>query len=214
MPDQKLSYASHSIAIVLVLHLAGALFLLFSNGKVYTTALLLTPINLLITAGILMAFHKDFSKAFIKFICFGFFTSLAIEMIGVNTGFIFGKYEYGPVLGLQIWNTPVIIGLNWLLITYCAGSLIHSMTFPVWVKVLAGTSLLVLLDYFMEPVAMKHNFWNWSNGSIPVQNYWGWAFCALIMMTLYFQLPFEKKNPVAIRVGMIQFGFFIIQNLF
>ncbi|MFN2335752.1 MAG: carotenoid biosynthesis protein, partial [Bacteroidales bacterium] len=46
-------------------------------------------------------------------------TSFLIEAVGVNTGRIFGTYTYGKALGPALWNTPVIIGLNWFLLIYC-----------------------------------------------------------------------------------------------
>ena len=214
MPEPKLKYASLSVAVVAVLHFAGAILLMFSNGKVYEATTLLTPVNLLLTSALVFYFQKDVSRGFLQFLSIGFLTGLGVEMLGVNTGLIFGQYTYGPVLGPQIWNTPLLIGLNWVLISYCIGCMVQNFSLPKWPKVFAGVSLLVLLDYFMEPVAMKHNFWSWSNGSIPNQNYLGWACCGFILMLLFFQLPFEKKNSVAVKVGLIQFGFFFIQNLF
>ena len=35
------------------------------------------------------------------------------EAIGVNTGLLFGTYEYGANLGFKIFGVPLIIGVNW-----------------------------------------------------------------------------------------------------
>jgi putative membrane protein len=43
----------------------------------------------------------------------GFF----IEAIGVNTGLIFGNYVYKTTLGWKFLETPLIIGVNWILLT-------------------------------------------------------------------------------------------------
>ena len=39
------------------------------------------------------------------------------EVTTVET--MFGDYSYGKVLGYQVNNVPVIIGINWFLIIYC-----------------------------------------------------------------------------------------------
>jgi uncharacterized membrane protein len=48
-----------------------------------------------------------------------FVASFLVEAAGVNTGKIFGYYSYGSALGPKLWNTPLIIGLNWFVLIYC-----------------------------------------------------------------------------------------------
>lgn len=168
----------------------------------------------MVTALIAFRFQPTQNLAFGFFLSLGFLAGFLVEVVGVKTGWIFGNYQYGSALGFTILETPVLIGLNWVLLTYCVGCFVHPFRVPSWVKVLIGSSLLVFLDYFMEPVAMKNDFWNWQNGTIPNQNYIGWAACSFMIMLFFQLLPFEKNNKVASRIFLIQFGFFLIQNLF
>ena len=83
----------------------------------------LTPFGMLMAATLLMFFHEPKDKRsgliFLGIILFGF----VIELIGVNTQAIFGFYIYGNSLGPKLWNTPIIIGLNWLVLIYCISAL-------------------------------------------------------------------------------------------
>jgi len=41
-----------------------------------------------------------------------------IEVIGVKTGYIFGRYYYGQSLGYHLLSVPLLIGLNWGVLLY------------------------------------------------------------------------------------------------
>ena len=44
------------------------------------------------------------------------------EILGVNYGLIFGDYIYLDNLGYKVFGVPVIIGVNWIILTYISGS--------------------------------------------------------------------------------------------
>jgi uncharacterized membrane protein len=43
---------------------------------------------------------------------------MLVEIIGINTGFPFGHYYYSNILKIQFLSVPVIIGINWVVLTY------------------------------------------------------------------------------------------------
>ena len=47
-----------------------------------------------------------------------FLVGLGIEIIGVSTKAIFGNYSYGNALGVKVFDTPLLIGMNWLFLIY------------------------------------------------------------------------------------------------
>lgn len=187
---------------------------MFSRGQIYGIALDLVPINLIVTSLIAVKYQQEFGTPFFRFLGLAFLTGLLAEIIGVNFGWLFGSYRYGPVLGLSLWNTPLIIGLNWFLLAYCCGNLVSFLRIPGFVRWLASVLLLVGFDYFMEPVAVKNDFWSWTGGTIPVQNYTGWALVSSIIMAAFFWNGPPARNRVAAAVLVIQFLFFFIQNIF
>lgn len=53
----------------------------------------LTPFHLLSSLIILMLFHQDWNKPFIIFCMLTFLSGYLVEVLGVHTGLIFGKYQ-------------------------------------------------------------------------------------------------------------------------
>lgn len=203
-----------AISVLAVFHLTGFILLNFSSGLIYSIALDFVPINIILSTLLVVKFQTEFNVRFFGFIAFTFLTGLAAEIIGVNTGWIFGNYSYGEVLGLKIFNTPLLIGLNWFLVAYCTICLIDYMPANAWIKYLAGIFLLVALDYFIEPAAIRLGFWNWENGNIPLGNYSGWAAISGLILAQGFLLPFSRKNKVAAITYLLQLTFFMLQSIF
>src|SRR5210317_2015499 len=50
----------------------------------------------------------------------------AVELIGVQTGLLFGEYAYGSALGPKLMGVPLIIGVNWLAIVLASIGVIGS----------------------------------------------------------------------------------------
>jgi putative membrane protein len=103
-----------------------------------------------------------------------------IELIGVNRGVIFGEYRYGQGLGLKLWNTPLLIGMNWLMMVYLSGSVVSLMNLRVIPSILIASFIMLLYDVLMEQVASDLDMWYWANNTIPLQNYIAWFIIALI----------------------------------
>lgn len=209
VPDEKIAFL-----FLLLIHFFGALLLLFSKGGIYRITLDLVPVSIVLTFLISIKFQKDFPPGFFLFIVLGFLVGLLAEMVGTNLGWIFGSYIYGEVLGIKIWNTPVIIGINWISLAYGIGMLLQPLKFNRWIKWLAATFAMVLFDYFMEPVAIRHGFWEWNQGNIPLSNFLGWSLISGLICGAFFFFSFDKKNTLAAKAWLIQMGFFLIQNLF
>ena len=202
-----------SIGIILVFHLVGIILLNFTKGSMYYFALDLVPLNIIFTVLLMMKSQKNWNKGLLIFTLSSVIVGFLVEVVGVNSGIIFGKYKYGEVLGFKLFNTPLLIGLNWFLLTYSAGCLVEKIRIGSFFKASISTFLLVLLDYLMEPVAMKHNFWSWHNGNIPEQNYIGWFFTSFLLSLLFQFTNWSKQNAVASAVFIIQFAFFLFQNI-
>ncbi len=203
-----------SIGIILLFHLVGLILLNFTKGVLYFFALDLVPLNLIFTVLLMLKSQTEWNKDLIIYTLGAFLIGFFIEVAGVNSGLIFGKYTYGEVLGIKVFNTPILIGLNWFLITYSAGCLVERLKTGRFLKALFTTVLLVVFDYFLEPVAIKHDFWSWHNGNIPDQNYIGWFGSSLLICLLFQFTDWPKGNKVASMVFIIQFVFFLVQNIF
>ncbi|OIN56021.1 carotenoid biosynthesis protein [Arsenicibacter rosenii] len=170
---------------------------------------LLVPVNLAVSLALLLWYHTDWSASFKTYILIAILTGFFIEVIGVKTGLIFGHYAYGPVLGPHLWGVPPMIGFNWLMLSYCCGSVCSRIAFSDWTKAAVAASLMVLLDIFIEPVAIRLNFWHWYGQSVPLQNYVAWWIVSYFLFICWFRLSFTKNNRLAGWLLLSQFLFFI-----
>ncbi|MFC5270782.1 carotenoid biosynthesis protein [Adhaeribacter terreus] len=206
--DKKLAF---SAAVLVIFHAVGFWGLVFSGTP--ETYQNLTPLNLLLTNFLLFLHHKNFNAAFFLFALITFAAGFLAEVLGVHTGLLFGNYVYGEALGFKLWEVPLLIGLNWVMLVYCIGITVRNWTEKPWLAAIISALLMVLLDYFIEPVAVRFDFWSWQNNEIPLQNYAGWLLLALILQ-LYFQRSnVPKTNAVAPLVFLLQAVFFIALNI-
>ncbi|WP_158855961.1 carotenoid biosynthesis protein [Lunatibacter salilacus] len=157
----------------------------------------LTPFHLLMSTGLLMYFHRGWNLSFIGFSALAFFTGMISEIVGVQTGLIFGDYYYGTVLGTKIWGVPLIIGLNWFLLVYLTGEWLHGKIENHWIAAASGALLMVGIDFVIEPVAISLGFWTWTSEAIPLENYLGWFFIALVLQVAYRHFHFKKQNRLS-----------------
>lgn len=170
----------------------------------------LIPVALLLSAGILMAYHRPgFTKR--QLILFGvvFVTSFLVEAAGVHTGKIFGIYRYGEGLGFQLLETPLIIGLNWLMLVYCTRVIVGMIAMPVVVRLLGAPLLMVLYDLVMEHVAPALDMWSWQGDVIPLRNYLFWYLLAFIFHLLFHIFRINYLNRMALPVFTVQLLFFV-----
>ena len=200
------------LALLAATYLAGIVGLLLPTTLPWFKAL--TPFNLILSAAILFSFHTHWNRPFLLFCVVSYLTGFFVEVAGVATGFIFGQYTYGPTLGFKVLEVPLIIGLNWLMLIYSTGSICSKIPAHPALKAFLASSLMVILDLFIEPVAVAYDFWNWEGGMIPLQNYVAWFTVSFALHLLFYLLPFRKLNPAAKYLYLLQLVFFIILCLF
>lgn len=66
---------------------------------------------------------------------------------------------------------------------------------------------MTAIDFIMEPVAIRHQFWRWNSGQIPLFNYVSWFSVALLTL-----LGVAKQEKVLLNNTAI--ALFILINLF
>lgn len=143
--------------------------------------LVLTPGFLLLTSGAVAvpSLAAD-GRRFALWAAGAYALTFAAEAVGVATGAVFGEYVYGPTLGWKVWDVPVIIAFNWVMVVngaICiAGRILSLRAAPgrrIALPLLAG-AIAAAFDWVMEPVAIRLDYWTWAGGSIPLQNYAAW----------------------------------------
>jgi len=174
----------------------------------------LTPWHLVLVSGMVFAQHKQERHLLVAYIVCAGLISFCLEALGVRFGWLFGSYSYGEGLGFSIMGVPVLIGLNWALLGYCAGGLIEPLDMALWQKVALSALLLVGFDACMEPSAVGLGFWHWPVGYVPGHNYLGWWLTALPVCGLRLVLLSGSRNFLVPYVWWSQFFFFFILSRF
>ena len=216
-------------AIAILFHTIGIVGLLYFDKAFFLKS---TPVNLLLMFVLLVWTQNEKNKYFFLFLTACFLVGIAVEIIGINTGILFGDYTYGNVLGYKVQNVPLIIGVNWFIIIYCSGISIHTLLMkainrisadtgknPMALKALSviidGATLAVFFDWLMEPVAVKLGYWTWNgDGSVPLYNYLCWFFVSILLLSVFHFVKFNKQNKFAVNLLLIQLMFFLILRTF
>lgn len=175
----------------------------------------LIPFALLMSFILILLFHKSWKRwhtivAFIV-ICN---LSYLVEVLGVRTHLIFGNYVYGDRLGFKLFDTPLMIGINWVMVVYCSASMLVWTRWPSAIQVLVASVLLVLYDLVLEHVAPLLGMWSWEGNNIPLQNYIAWFILAVGFHGLLKWMKVRTINPVAPAILICQFLFFIAILIF
>jgi uncharacterized membrane protein len=204
-------FAKAAIIIMAVNHIIGVIGL-NNNGfsRVFES---LAGVNLVLSFLMVIVFDAPLNVGLLLFSVFGFVLGMCAEIAGVNTGYPFGIYYYTQVFGLHVYGVPVIIGINWVLLSYVTGIWANNYLKGQWQKILAASALMVVIDFFLESFATRHHLWVWQNKMPPVQNYVSW-----FMISLAIQFAFRKfipasANPVAVAYLIILFLFLFADML-
>jgi uncharacterized membrane protein len=175
-----------------------------------------TPLTLLISAAVVFASHKAADARFLVYALIVCICGFLLEWAGESTGRIFGYYIYGNNLGFKLMDIPVIIGINWLILSYTSSVVaakLLSVTAPsLQSSNIAGPAiaalLMVIADAFLEQVAPRHDFWYWKNQVVPLQNYTAWFIFAFAFNHLFKRLEVNTNNTVAIWLYGLLLAFF------
>lgn len=169
----------------------------------------LSGVTLTITTLFLILFGDKTNGNFWRFVIFVFAAGFAIEMVGVQSGKLFGVYHYGDNLGFKLKNVPLVIGLNWVFLTLCSASIASKVSTNFYVRTIVGTVLMVMLDALMEPLVGKLDFWHWMNDTIPLRNFVVWFIVSFFFNALAWQLRFKKDNEMASCIFLLQVVYFL-----
>jgi putative membrane protein len=111
-----------------------------------------------------------------------------LEALGVATGLVFGEYHYGRTLGLAVFGVPVVIAFNWAVVVYGAVRMVERRKRPDLMTAVMTGAVATMFDWIMEPVAIRLDYWTWTGGDIPLQNYLAWFVIAAVPAYAYRKL--------------------------
>jgi len=209
---KNISIENRWIGLLLLFYFFGTLGISIEEYKSFF--LPLTPLNLLLTLFIFFKVNNNYSKRFVILSSLIFFIGFSVEAIGVKTGVLFGSYSYGDIFGFKIFETPVIIGVNWLFLALSTNGVVQYFTKKAIFLIVIPPLLMTGLDFLVEPVAMKLGFWNWENSIIPLQNYVMWFATSIFIHGLIYLFRPKINAKISFVILITQVIFFGFLHIF
>lgn len=199
-----------AIFLAVLVHFSGAIGIAFFSPAFFVP---FTPVNLFLMLLLLILHEQPINSRFVQAFFMAVVVGMTTEMIGVNTGLLFGDYSYGEVFGRKLFGVPVLIGINWFCVVY-ASHVVASKLKSDRIKgrlsiALLAAAIATAFDWVMEPVAMKLGFWNWSDGTIPLFNYVSWFVISFAVSIIFGYLKIQASNRFVPYFLMIQALFFL-----
>lgn len=214
MTSSNLSFETYVIPrIMVVLHAVGVIGILAGYGKYFLD---FTAVNLLINGG--LAIWRDWEdRHWVWLVAIG--GGLAVEIFGVQTGWLFGSYSYGEVLGPKIAGVPFILGMLWWISLMGLGHWsdrimtrwMGALPFHRVKRAAVAATLMTALDGLIEPVAIQAGWWSWEGGEVPWTNYVSWW----VLSFLFHLIPQRTNQNIGAGLLVVIFVlFFLFLNWF
>lgn len=126
----------------------------------------------------------------------------AAEAIGTRTGWPFGEYQYGDVLGFSVLDVPVVVPLAWSMMAYPTYVAASSLTERRWLIPVIGAWSLMAWDVFLDPMMIELGGWSWEQPTtdlpfltgIPALNFAGWFAVGLVITAVLLLLPQPRAS--------------------
>jgi putative membrane protein len=168
--------------------------------------------------------EKTIGRKFVLFFGLCFLVGFMCEVIGTNTGLLFGNYKYGEAMGLKVFGVPILIGVQWFVTVFSIGNVVlfgykkikgnddRSLLINSTL-VIIGAGLTTLFDFILEPAAISLTYWDWyPTGVVPMFNYVCWfVISGLLLIPFYFTKTISSNvNYFAAILILIQTIFFLL----
>lgn len=183
----SLSYLSKSITAILIA--IPSIFMVIFNDVSINNFVPVLFIIALATPTILEFFKSQNKiKALIVYSLFTIM-AIAIELIGIKTGFPYGNFHYSDRLPLKVaGEVPVTLSITFVPLLIGAFAFSQYLSKNKIIRILLTTLLLVLADLVLDPGAVYTKMWFYESPGfyydVPLSNYFGWIFTGLIFSTV------------------------------
>jgi bisanhydrobacterioruberin hydratase len=202
-----------AIVFIYVVFIAGIVW--HAIDPLLSLMLRMTSLTLFITGTLVLYYSVRKSGITLLYWVAGTYAvTLALEIIGVHTGYVFGSYEYGDVLKPTLMGVPLIIGYNWVFVVLGAAGIVqryYPNRSPLFFGLLTG-SLTVVFDIFLEPVAIALGYWTWSGVTVPLQNYAAWFAVSFGASYVLKRMRSQEYSSMAVHYFIAQGIFFVALN--
>lgn len=133
--------------------------------------------------------------------------ALVSGTLALKTGFPYGNFSYGDVLGHKLFGTtPWILAFAYPPILLAAFWLAGKFTETAW-RIPLMAIFVTLIDAVLDPAMVTLEFWKWENAGpfygVPIINFAGWLLNGLVAGLILHKLWGKKSPTVSIALGGI-----------
>jgi uncharacterized membrane protein len=142
-------------------------------------------------------------------------TAVAVEALGLATGFPYGRYSYSDALGPTLFGVPFLVPLAWLMMAWPSWVMAERLARPVRasgrpvVRVAVAAGIFAAWDVVLDPQMVQAGYWTWAHpwpglpgiDTVPLTNLGGWLLAGAVLMTLLDRLVARTAVPGAPRIG-------------
>jgi len=133
--------------------------------------------------------------------------SLAVERIGVGTGWPFGRYRYTGVLQPELWHVPVIVPLAWFALGVPAREVAAHLVDGRLARAAVAALSLTAWDVFLDPQMVREGYWRWAYRGgwrgVPLSNFAGWLVASFFVLGLVELIAARQRSRRSTGVALI-----------
>lgn len=161
---------------------------------------------------------KSFGRksAMLLICCMSIF-AVILENFAIQTGFPYGRFAYGSLLGVTIGKVPWTVGFAWTPILFGAYAISEKIMPRVstWKKNILTALLMTSVDLVIDPGSVRLGFWSWEKTvgfyNVPWSNFIGWFLTSLIgVLLLRFLIKQRELQSTELSPWMFSSYFLIV----
>jgi len=135
------------------------------------------------------------------------------EYVGVNYGFLFGRYVYTGTLQPLLLGAPLVMACAWMILFAYVKQMLLSFKLSKLTEMTISGVWMVAIDLLIDPLAANRlGYWRWiETGAyygVPARNFLGWFLVSFMIFGIVRQHP--QSDLWARSVGLSILLFFTI----
>lgn len=145
-------------------------------------------------------YGKKFRTNFFNYFLFTAIFMWFIYFLGLETGYVFGRFEYNYILLPRVMDVPIAVGFIWFIALVSSVAVVQKFTqinlslISNIKKSLIVALLMTVFEYAFEGMASKMGYWSWQIGIVPAQNYLAWFVFASIIAFIGFKFNLLNRR--------------------